>query len=1015
MTESIPEHVSILVVEDDPGDYGLLCATLHQADRVAIGHADDSTWVKTLAEALAAVKRMAALDVVLLDLSLPDSAGLATLRSTRAAAPELAIIVLTGHDDQALAAGALEAGAQDYLVKGEFDSDALRRAVRNAVVRRQLERRVVLNEARFRDFGTAASDWWFWEMDADLRFSWFSPNALQVIGRAPEAMLGRRRQEIAADVPNDEKDRWAQHLDDLAQHRPFKQFEYRVALPSGGSQWLSISAVPIFGDRGIFCGYRGTGTNVTRRKDAEHALDVKTGLLQSVLDNFPVGLSAFDRDLNLIAHNQLFTENLDLPAHLFAKENTTFESIIRFNAERGEYGTGDTEAMVRSIIERVTQPSIHQFERARPNGVTLEVRGTPMPGGGFVTTYTDISERKAHQRALEQATQEAQAANVAKSRFLATMSHEIRTPMNGVLGMAQLLMMPKLKDSERLDYARTILNSGKTLLTILNDILDLSKVEADKLDLEAKPFDPAQLLHEIGLLFSETAADKGLTLTDVWSGQAQHYLGDAHRVRQMVSNLVGNAIKFTAQGAVRMEARELAGDDDTAQGGAEVEFAVVDSGIGIPQAQQAQLFQPFSQADSSTTRKFGGTGLGLSIVRSLAKLMGGDAGVESTPGHGSRFWFRIRLQRVAAGMDHRQVQRPDSSDVAADRASARLSGHVLVVEDNRINQMVIRALLDSLGLTCTVEEDGQQGVDAVMRLQNGDRPALILMDMQMPVLDGYGATAKIRLWEAESGLGRMPIIALTADAFADDQQHCFDAGMDDFLAKPVDRDALAATLRRWLPIRQPSAAPLEKPEVTLVDSPIDVASALRRLGGNSDLYWHAAKDFCAELRAVPTQCSEFLDASNLSGAVRLMHTVKGTAGTLGAEKMEAMAAHMEQVCKSSANANVARQGLVALSLEVVATQNALAQVLEGLPRPVAPSAPAVAASRSTVVTALAEMESLLVASDMHALEKFAVLRGTLQSISPNDFNVFAQAMQDLDFDAALLLCRKLIDQDVSLS
>jgi CheY-like chemotaxis protein len=419
-----------------------------------------------------------------------------------------------------------------------------------------------------------------------------------------------------------------------------------------------------------------------------------------------------------------------------------------------------------------------------------------MPGGGFVTTYTDISERKAHQIALEQATHEAQAANVAKSRFLATMSHEIRTPMNGVLGMAQLLMMPNLPESGRLDYARTILNSGQTLLTLLNDILDLSKVEAGKLELEAQALEPMQLLHETRLLFSETASQKGLTLTDCWSGPTQRYLGDVHRLRQMISNLVGNAIKFTTKGEVRLEAREL----DASGAAAELEFSVIDSGIGIPVEQQALLFQPFSQADSSTTRQFGGTGLGLSIVRSLAQLMDGDAGVESTPGAGSRFWFRVRLQRVAVGADNRQLQRPQSAEAATDTLPVGLSGHVLVVEDNPVNQMVIRALLDSLGLTCAVVGDGQQCADLVAQAGHTERHDLILMDLQMPVLDGYGATATIRRWEAANGLPRLPIIALSADAFAEDRQLCIHAGMDDFLAKPVDRIALAATLRRWLPV-----------------------------------------------------------------------------------------------------------------------------------------------------------------------------------------------------------------------
>lgn len=539
MNASVPKHVPLLVVEDDPGDYGLLRAALRQAGLVPIGQSDTNVWARTLAEGIAAARLWTAFQLVLLDLSLPDSTGLDTVQSMRVAAPDLAIVVLTGHDDDALAAQALEAGAQDYLSKGQLDSDALRRAVRHAIVRRKLERK------------------------------------------------------------------------------------------------------------------------------------------------------------------------------------------------------------------------------------------------------------------LELATQEAQAANKAKSRFLATMSHEIRTPMNGVLGMAQLMMMPNLPEAERLDYARTIFHSGQTLLTLLNDILDLSKVEAGRLDLESKVFDPVKLLHDIRLLFAESAANKGLSLTDVWIGHSQPYLGDAHRLRQMLSNLVSNAIKFTARGEVRIEARALAGQDDTTQ----VEFSVLDTGIGISKEQQGLLFQPFSQTDSSTTRQFGGTGLGLSIVRSLARLMGGDAGVESTPGKGSRFWFCIRLKPVVADTAGRHVQQPHSAQDATGMVpdKLQLGGKVLVIEDNVVNQTVIRALLGSLGLQCIVEENGQKGVDALMRAEAANRPDLILMDLQMPVLDGFGATARIRQWEKENDLARLPIIALTADAFAEDEQHCIHVGMDDFLAKPIHRDTLATTLQRWLP------------------------------------------------------------------------------------------------------------------------------------------------------------------------------------------------------------------------
>jgi len=410
---------------------------------------------------------------------------------------------------------------------------------------------------------------------------------------------------------------------------------------------------------------------------------------------------------------------------------------------------------------------------------------------GFNRHLEVLAAQRIAANQLLEARQAAEAANQAKSEFLATMSHEIRTPMNGILGMAQLLLMPESKDEVRQEYARTILNSGEALLSLLNDILDLSKVEAGKLELQHSAFEPRQLIHEIAVLFREPIESKGLAIESEWSGPVgQRYWGDPLRLRQMLSNLVGNAAKFTAKGGIRIGGSELSRDGENVF----LEFSVMDSGIGIAKDKLDRLFKPFSQVDGSITREFGGSGLGLSIVSNLAKLMGGETGIESELGKGSRVWFRVRATLAAPGQDTRLLDRsPMSAKPNLDRDFDDL-GYVLVVEDNPINRKVIEGLLKKRGVRAQMVENG---LEAVNLIKEGAAPSLVLMDCQMPVMDGFAATEAIRAWELQNARPRLTIVALTAGAFEEDRDKCVKAGMDDFLAKPLRLADLEAVLKKW--------------------------------------------------------------------------------------------------------------------------------------------------------------------------------------------------------------------------
>ncbi|HEY1182485.1 MAG TPA: ATP-binding protein [Rhodocyclaceae bacterium] len=403
-----------------------------------------------------------------------------------------------------------------------------------------------------------------------------------------------------------------------------------------------------------------------------------------------------------------------------------------------------------------------------------------------VGLFSDIS-------ALHAARLQAETANRAKGAFLATMSHEIRTPLNGILGMAQLLLMPDLKPSEVHEYARTIYNSGNILLTLLNDILDLSKVEAGKLEIKNAPFMPAQLLDELLALFRDSAGDKALELSARWRGSPQaRYSADSMRLRQILSNLINNGIKFTPKGKVSVEGRETVQED----GSVLLEFEVRDTGIGIPSDKQQELFKPFSQIDDSNTRQYGGTGLGLSIVRSLAELMGGSVSCESEAGQGACFRVKVKAEPLVEAHDTRIQPRVPAN---GERSAAKAPGgryELLLVEDNLINQKVISAMLQKLGCSVRSVENGKEAVDAV---RGGLRPDLIVMDCQTPVMDGFEATRQIRAWEAEQADGHLPIVALTAAAFEADRVRGLEAGMDDFMTKPASLQSLHDTLQKFLP------------------------------------------------------------------------------------------------------------------------------------------------------------------------------------------------------------------------
>jgi signal transduction histidine kinase/ActR/RegA family two-component response regulator len=392
------------------------------------------------------------------------------------------------------------------------------------------------------------------------------------------------------------------------------------------------------------------------------------------------------------------------------------------------------------------------------------------------------------QSEAEQARIDAERANAAKTIFLATMSHEIRTPMNGVLGMASLLAQTKLS-AEQKDYTDTILSSGGTLLTVINDILDFSKIESGNIELDVHTFDIRKCLEEVSLIFQAPAAEKNIILKLTVEEQIPTFIaGDSYRLRQVLNNLLSNAMKFTHSGNIEIQARLQRYLDQ----GFELAFDVKDTGIGIPEEKLSRLFKPFSQVDSSTTRKYGGTGLGLVISQRLVELMGGTISVQSTEQKGTMFSFTIRCKsEMNLPMPQgNQCHKGNGQSVTVLREdfAERFPLEILAVDDNPINQKLIHHALQKLGYNCTLAENGRDAVEKY----TGKIFNVILMDIQMPVLDGIEATRLIRAHQ-----GAQPfIISMTANAFQEDRDRCIAAGMNDYILKPIKLEELVRVLER---------------------------------------------------------------------------------------------------------------------------------------------------------------------------------------------------------------------------
>ncbi len=753
-----------------------------------------------------------------------------------------------------------------------------------------------------------------WQMDLRSRVITWSDSQAHLFGMEPQTFDGSVEMATERVHPEDmvllrrEATRAIETLTPLT-------MELRVFQPEGGVRWLQLKAEVIRDDAGQPCRISGATTDITERRAAESLLRSSEARFQAFMDNIPAASCVKDAAGRYLYVNDAFDR----------LHHTQTGRCVGRTAQDiwpGEVGRKLHQESMETVEQR--RLTEHLVSLPTEDGATAHLttyRFTFHDSSGelFIGCFAlDVTEQKrlemeAHlsmeqvisgriraeeqarqlgqqTQALRQARDEALASVRAKSDFLANMSHEIRTPMNGILGMTTLLLATPLSPAQR-HQAQTVQQSAESLLTVINDILDFSKIEAGKMTLETVDFDLRRVISETVDLLRPRTEEKRLRLSwEMPPGFPACLQGDPSRLRQILTNLAGNAVKFTEHGGVTLQVT-LLGETDTE---AFIRLAVQDTGIGIPKERREAIFDSFTQADGSITRRYGGTGLGLAICRRLTTLMGGTIGVESMEGHGSEFWLALTLQKQSS-----QNAAPTAVDLPESDVSLHL--RVLLAEDNLINQEVARGFLEAWG--CTVVVVGN-GLEAIAEARTGQHD-LVLMDIQMPEMDGMQATAALRDGERLCGGRRLPIIAMTAHNMQGDREDCLAGGMDDYVSKPVDPAALLAALRRWgpeqsdVPVSSPPSVSSPPEEAMPTEAIMDFERLSRSCGGRAALEARIMAEFLRVTPPIFGRLAAAVAASDHTQARFEAHTLKGSSRTLGAEALGTASAALENAAKEN--------------------------------------------------------------------------------------------------------------------